>query len=104
MPREYAKFGEWNKVGFKNSTVKVDEDKRTSQRAKFAKCRFCGGQMTYLQGTNILICENEVEKSRKRTDDTGAVIEYTVTEKCGNVNMVADEFQGYMNYLFSETK
>lgn len=104
MPRTYAKFGEWDRVGLKGASTKIDEGKRAGQRAKFSKCRNCGGQMTYIAGTNILICENEVEKTRQKLGETGEPVEYTVKERCGNVNMVSDEFQGYMNYLFSDNK
>ena len=56
--------------------------------------------MTYLKGTNILICENEVEKKKVKVGETGAKVEYTVKERCGNINMVDAQYQSYMHYLF----
>ena len=102
MPRTYVKFGEWDKAGLKTPKHegKVDENKRESQRVKFARCKNCGGQMTYITGSNILICQNEVEKKKTKIDETGNKVEYTITEVCGNVNMVDAQYQGYMSYLF----
>lgn len=104
MPRTYVQWGDWSKLNLKktkgNYEPKVDENKKAAQKAKFGKCRICGGQMTYLGGTNILICENEVEKKKTKIGETGEKVEYTVTEECGNINLVDAQYQSYMHYLF----
>ena len=104
MPRTYVQWGDWYKLNLKKAKgkyePKTDEEKKASQKAKFGKCRICGGQMTYLKGTNILICENEVEKKKVKIGETGAKVEYTVKERCGNINMVDAQYQSYMHYLF----
>lgn len=102
MSRTYAKFGDWGALGFKKAKpYKPDEKKREAQRTKFARCRACGGQMTYLAGTNTLICNNEVEKKRIKRNEDGSVVEYTVTEVCGAINMVDEQYRSYLNYLFN---
>lgn len=99
MPRTYINFNEWVANNSKTSK-KTNDEKRNAQRAKFATCRHCGGQMKYISGTNILICENEVEKKKTKTNEDGTTVEYTVKETCGNINMVDAQYQDYMRYLF----
>lgn len=79
---------------------KFDEDKRRAQRAKFCKCPACKGYMTYVRGTNSLICENEVTKTKERTNKEGVKSKFEVTEPCGFVNLVSEDYQGYLQYLF----
>jgi hypothetical protein len=38
------------------------------------------------------------EKTKQLRD--GVEQKYSVEEVCGNINLVSDEFQGYLNYLF----
>lgn len=102
MPRKYAKFGDWEALGFKKAkSYKPDEKKKEAQRTKFARCRVCGGQMTYLNGTNTLICNNEVEKKRTKRNDDGSLVEFTVTEVCGTLNLVDEQYRSYLEYLFN---
>jgi len=104
MPRTYHTWGDWEAINTKKSKgkgAKVDEQKREAQRTKFARCRVCGKQMTYLNGTNILVCKNEVEKKKTRVNELGETVEYTVSEECGNVNIVDTQYQDYMRYLFA---
>lgn len=86
MPRTYIKLSDWVAEKSK-STKRGNDEKRESQRKKFATCRICGGQMKYLSGTNLFICENEVEKDGVKTT-------------CNNINMVDAQYQDYMRYLF----
>lgn len=109
MSRQYITWGSWDKVaeatGFKrkpSNPKKKNEDRKKSQREKFAKCRECGGQMTYVPGTNILVCENEVEKTRTITHEDGTKEEKTETRRCGNINLVDNQYMGYVGYLFGE--
>jgi len=76
-----------------------DEQKRKAQRAKFCKCKTCGGMMTYVKGTNSLICENIVEKKKSKEVD-GKTQTTKVTERCGAVNLVEDKYVSYLAYLF----
>ncbi len=84
----------------KTSIKKYDEDKRKAQRKKFCKCPACKGFMTYVRGTNSLICENVVTKTKERTNKEGVKSKVTVTEPCGYVNLVNEEYQDYLKYLF----
>lgn len=86
-------------LNFKKKESHYDEQKRTSQRKKFCRCPSCGGMMTFVQGTNTLICENKVIKEKTKQLRDGEQ-KYSVEETCGNINLVSDEFQGYLNYLF----
>jgi ribosomal protein S26 len=80
---------------------KNSNDKKKTKREKFAKCKECGGQMTYIPDTNIFVCENEVEKKKKKTLEDGTVQETIVTERCGNVNLIDKQYVGYVKWLFS---
>lgn len=86
MPRTYIKLSDWAAEKSK-PTKRGNDEKRESQRKKFATCRICGGQMKYLSGTNLFICENEIEKDGEKTT-------------CNNINMVDVQYQDYMRYLF----
>jgi len=96
-------FKEINKaLGFKvkkTTQRNYDEQKRKAQRAKFCKCKTCGGMMTYIKGTNSLICENIVEKKKSKEVDGKTQIT-KVTERCGTVNLVEDKYVPYLTYLF----
>lgn len=90
MSRVYLQWKDRDKLG-KRKPEKIDENKRKAQREKFCKCKQCGGQMTYVEGTNIFLCQNEVEtKEGKKT--------------CGAINLVDDRYMDYVNYLFKEVK
>ena len=97
-------FKEINKkLGIKNNAQKTktyDEQKRSSQRIKFCRCKACGGMMTYVKGTNSLICENVVEKKKVKELEDGSKLTNKVVERCGAVNLVSDEYVGYLEYLF----
>lgn len=79
---------------------KYDENKRKAQRAKFCKCSKCKGMMTFVPGTNTLVCDNIVPKKKIKTLKDGTKKEVMVEERCGNVNVVGDNFIDYLNYLF----
>lgn len=102
MPRTYVQWGDWEKIGYKKNDSKVsgDNSKKKAQQEKFGKCKICGGQMTYCKSTNILICENVIEKKKTKNGDGGEKVEYTVKEECGNINIVDAQYQDYMRYLF----
>ena len=87
-------------LNIKKKESNYDEQKRTSQRKKFCRCPSCGGMMTFVPGTNTLICENKVMKEKTKQLRDGVEQKYSVEEICGNINLVSDEFQGYLNYLF----
>lgn len=78
-----------------------ENDKLAAQRKKFTKCKVCGGKMTYVADTNIFICENVVEKTKKIKQEDGSFIEKKVTEPCGNTNLISNAYMGYINYLFN---
>lgn len=105
MARIKYTWGELDKVakdfGLKMPKVKAkDAPDKEARKAKFAKCRVCGGQMTYLAGTNALICQCEVEKEFIKKSEDGTETKVTKTVTCGNVNLVDEQYQSYMNYLF----
>ena len=78
-----------------------ENDKLAAQRKKFTKCKVCGGKMTYVADTNIFICENVVEKTKKIKLEDGNFVEKKVTEPCGNTNLISNAYMGYINYLFN---
>ena len=89
-------------LGFKTKKSmqrNYDEQKRKAQRTKFCKCKTCGGMMTYIKGTNSLICENIVEKKKSKEID-GKTQTTKITERCGTVNLVEDKYVPYLEYLF----
>lgn len=79
---------------------KYDENKRKSQRAKFCKCPKCKGMMTYVTGTNTLVCDNVVTKKKTRISKDGTKTEIEVQERCGTVNVVEPKYFDYLTYLF----
>lgn len=79
---------------------KYDENKRKSQRAKFCKCNKCKGMMTFVPGTNTLVCDNIITKKKTKTLPDGSKKEVEVQERCGNVNVVSDQYVDYLAYLF----
>lgn len=103
MARTKYTWGELDKVakdfGLKMSKAKDAPDKE-ARKAKFAKCRVCGGQMTYLAGTNALICQCEVEKEFVKKSEDGTETKVTKTVTCGNVNLVSPQYMSYVTYLF----
>ena len=88
------------KVGRPAQNRKYDENKRKSQRAKFCKCPKCKGMMTYVPNTNTLVCDNIVKKTREKTLSDGSKTKIEVEERCGNVNVVSDQYVDYLVYLF----
>lgn len=106
MAKKVFKWGQWTELaqefGFKmKAPVEFNPAKKKVQREKFACCKSCGGQMTYHKGTNVLTCENVVEKTKKVTTETGEEVEKTFKEVCGNTNIVDRDYIGYMEYLFN---
>ena len=110
MSKNVIKWGNWTELekalGIKSKAVPAQNSaKKKTQIEKFAKCKSCGGQMTYIKGTNALICTCEIEKEKEKvvTNPDGSVTKtkYNVKEPCGNLNLVSDEYQSYMNYLFN---
>lgn len=96
-------FKEINKkLGIKNiqKTKTYDEQKRSAQRIKFCRCKVCGGMMTFAKGTNSLICENMVEKKKIKELEDGSKLTNKIVERCGAINLVSDEYIGYLAYLF----
>lgn len=104
MSRNYIQGGNWteleNATGVKAPVAQEkNKAKLKVQREKFARCRKCGGQMKYLTGTNVLICENTVEVEVECLVD-GVQGTKTVKQICNNINMVDKEYQSYARYLF----
>ena len=105
-----VKYGwtEMNKIA-EDMGLKIPEKKsnndtvdKNSRREKFARCKKCGGQMTYIKGTNVLVCNNDVEVDVTEVNESTGVSNVTKKkEKCGAINMVAEQYQSYMNYLFN---
>ena len=96
-------FKEINKkLGIKNiqKTKTYDEQKRSAQRIKFCRCKACGGMMTFAKGTNSLICENMVEKKKIKELEDSSKLTNKIIERCGTINLVSDEYIGYLAYLF----
>lgn len=84
----------------KNKDKKYDEGKRKSQRAKFCRCSKCKGMMTYVPNTNTLVCDNVVTKKKIKVLQDGSKKEFEVQERCGAVNVVGEQYQDYLKYLF----
>lgn len=108
MSRQWFGWGKWQEVcnalgiEYKPSVPKQgNEARKKFQREKFAKCRDCGGQMTYVGG-NIFVCDNEVEKTFTTTDESGIEVKKTEKRRCGNINLVDDQYMGYVEYLFEQ--
>ena len=107
MARTYVNWGCWNELsketGIKRKLKvanKKNEDGKIKKRKQFARCPKCGGQMTYIPETNILLCENEVQKKFSKKNEDGTTTEETKTVICGYTNLVDKKYLGYMNYLF----
>ena len=107
MARTYVNWGCWNvlseETGIKRKPKvanKKNEDGKIKKRKQFARCPKCGGQMTYIPETNILLCENEVQKKFSKKNEDGTTREETKTVICGYTNLVDKKYLGYMNYLF----
>lgn len=99
MARNYVNWADVMNQSDKPKNKK--NDKLAAQRKKFTKCKVCGGKMTYIAGTNIFLCENMVEKTKKIKDENGVVTEKKVTEPCGNTNLISKSYMNYINYLFN---
>lgn len=107
MARTYVNWGCWDELS-KETDIKrkpkvankKNEDGKIKKRKQFARCPKCGGQMTYVPETNILLCENEVQKKFSKKNEDGATTEETKTVICGYINLVDKKYLGYMNYLF----
>ena len=107
MARTYVNWGCWDELsketGIKRKVKvanKKNEDSKIKKRKQFARCPKCGGQMTYIPETNILLCENEVQKKFSKKNEDGTTTEETKTVICGYTNLVDKKYLGYMNYLF----
>lgn len=105
MARQYFEWGQWDEIS-KASGIKMpkpqerNKAKLKPQQEKFARCRKCGGQMRYLKGTNVLICENEIEVEKTFENEDGTTTVKTVKQTCGNINLVDKEYQSYARFLF----
>lgn len=104
--RNWIEWGCWNEVakatGIKRKKPnKIDSPEKIKKRAKFAKCPKCGGQMTYIPESNILICENQIEKEACVAKEDGTVATEKKTVTCGYLNLVDKKYAGYVNYLFN---
>lgn len=102
---EFEQLAEDLDIKFRTTPKKNDENRRKTQREKFCKCKICGGQRDYIQGTNCLVCNCIVEKENKEItkDKKGNVISEKIVkslEPCGAVDLVAEDYQDYMKYLF----
>lgn len=111
MAKKVIKWGNWTELekalGIKSKPAPVQNAvKKKAQIEKFSKCKVCGGQMTYVKGTNVLVCNCEVEKEREKTvtnpDGSVTKTKYKVKEPCGNINLVSHEYMGYVKYLFDD--
>lgn len=105
--RRYIGWGHWDELaketGIKRKSAQKKADPaKLKKRKQFAKCPKCGGQMTFLPETNILICENEVEKKFTKKNEDGTTTEEVKRAVCGYVNYVAKRYVGYLNYLFQD--
>lgn len=63
--KEYAEYN-----GAKSGTKKKNVKKTIASQEKFAsyhKCRACGQSMTFVSGTNIMVCRNSDCKGIKQT-------------------------------------
>ena len=104
MERKFFKWGQFDELA-KAMGIKMPKPQERNagklkvQREKFARCRKCGGQMTYIPSTNVFICNNVVEFEKEVIVEG---IPTTKTEKkvCSNLNFVDKEYQNYMRYLF----
>lgn len=102
MKYNWNQWEEVNKaLGFKTKKPNINEQRRTSQRTKFCKCKSCGGQMTYIPGTNLLVCHEMTEKEKIKKNEDGTETKFFVREECGAMNIVSNEYTSYMNYLFN---
>lgn len=110
--RTYVQWKDWDKfekeTGFKSAPrAKVNKEKQRSLRKKFATCPKCGGQMEYCPGTNILVCENVVNKKEKvevpaENGAAARLVEKDTKSRCGFIKMVDSQYEGYLNYLYRE--
>lgn len=66
------------------AAVRGVRQKREKREEKTLKCRVCGAEMTYIDGTNIWICRNEVTRKKKSKTKDGMEVTREVTEPCGN--------------------
>ena len=90
---------------FNSNTKNIDEVRRKAQREKFCKCKICGGQRDYIQGTNCLVCNCMVVKDKKEIvkDKKGNIISEKMVQSfdpCGSVDLVSPNYQDYIKYLF----
>lgn len=52
-----------------------------SKTERARKCKFCGGNMTHIEGTNVYVCQNMITKTKKNKETNET---YEVEEMCGN--------------------
>ena len=98
-----VKYGwtEMNKIA-EDMGLKIPKKKSNNDTVDKNSRRKCGGQMTYIKGTNVLVCNNDIEVDVTEVDESTGVSSVTKKkEKCGAINMVAEQYQSYMNYLFN---
>lgn len=102
--KKVFKWGQFNELA-KEMGIKMPKQqernisKLKTQREKFARCKKCGGQMTYIPATNIFICNNVIEVEKNVVVDGISTIK-TEKKTCSNLNFVDKEYQSYMRYLF----
>lgn len=60
-----------------------------SQQKKFLKCPRCKNQLTFIEGTNLLVCRNEIQDGEKK-------------KKCGYRKLLTDNSVNYAKYIFSK--
>lgn len=80
----FAKLG----AAFGLKTRECKPERKVELQEKFLKCFVCGKQMTYVQSTNILTCENEVTRKDGKIDI------------CGNRKLFDADTLNYANYIF----
>lgn len=107
MSRKYIQWGNWEELS-KATGIKMpkpqeaNQAKKKPQIEKFSRCKECGGQMTYIKGSNILLCECQVDVEKEFTKEDGTTEKKVVKQTCGNINLVGKDYLGYMEYLFKE--
>lgn len=71
----YHSFEEYAEKEWKMKPIKKvtrDKQKLESQREKFlGTCPFCKQQLRYVEGTNVLVCQNENCKGKKISSNGG---------------------------------
>ena len=79
----FSSLGEELGIGMK----KQNPDWLKKHMNKILKCPKCGGKMKYVNGTNLLICENSIEKDGN-------------VEECGTTKFIDDKTQIFLEFIF----